>query len=574
MKKQKIAKRKAVRLLAKILLVIAVPLALLVVFAILAINTAGENTAVAVSRDEMKTVAYNMATQMDLMAEGDYSSDISYLYKGKFNITLNQKFIDDFAKNTGMELSLFWGDDRYATSIVDSKTYEKVIYATIDPAVYAEVVANGSCFTTVQVNEKDYLGYFEAIANYGEGKEVILFVGKESGAMKSIYTGLLATNSVYLGGLAIVTMLIIGAMILFVVKAIKLSVNEVNQVAGGNLAVQTPKKLLQRGDEVGDIAKAVHLLVEKLRGIVTNIHASSHTLTDFSGDFKNNFAKIETAIVNVNTAVEEIARGANSQATETQNVTEEMVNMGNAIAETTNSLDKLLVSTEEMKKRNDAARDAFVELIALNDQTTDSINHINEQTCITNQSALEIRSAMELISDIASQTNLLSLNASIEAARAGEHGKGFAVVAEEVRKLADQSQESVNKIAQVIENLIENSNASVEIMARITREMQGQSDKMRDAHGDLNNLNGNINEVVAEIDAISGRVDALVGSKDSVLSNLENLAAISEENAASTQETAATMGEVKEVVLICNESTDKLTEIASELEQNMSHFKV
>lgn len=369
-------------------------------------------------------------------------------------------------------------------------------------------------------------------------------------------------------------MILIGAMIIFVVKAIKLSVNEVNQVAGGNLTVQTPKKLLQRRDEVGDIAKAVHLLIEKLKGIVLNIHDSSNALTDFSGAFKSSFTQIETAIVNVNTAVDEIAKGANSQATETQNVTEEMVKMGNAIADTTSSLDRLLVSTEEMKKRNNAARDAFVELIALNDQTTDSIHHINEQTCITNQSALEIRSAMELISDIASQTNLLSLNASIEAARAGEHGKGFAVVAEEVRKLADQSQESVNKIAQVIENLIENSNASVEIMAQITEEMQGQSNKMKDAHSDLNNLNGNITEVVTEIDAISGRVEALVTSKDSVLANLENLAAISEENAASTQETAATMGEVKEVVVVCNESTDKLVKIAKELEENMSHFMV
>ena len=103
---------------------------------------------------------------------------------------------------------------------------------------------------------------------------------------------------------------------------------------------------------------------------------------------------------------------------------------------------------------------------------------MQEQTNITNESAQAIQAATDIIAGIANQTNLLSLNASIEAARAGEMGRGFAVVAEEIRGLADQSRESADKIRSIVENLISNSNQSVQIMNGVVGEIHQQNEKL------------------------------------------------------------------------------------------------
>ena len=166
------------------------------------------------------------------------------------------------------------------------------------------------------------------------------------------------------------------------------------------------------------------------------------------------------------------------------------------------------------------------------------------------------------------------LNASIEAARAGEYGKGFAVVADQIRQLADQSANTAKEIGEIVAELIENSNTSVETMGVVRQEMTGQYEKLNTTKDIFEHLNEEVNNVVTAIESISTEVESLDRLKGEVLGSAESLAAIAQENAASTEETSASMVELGEIVNDCNTKTKQLVDIADSMEENVHKFHV
>ena len=152
--------------------------------------------------------------------------------------------------------------------------------------------------------------------------------------------------------------------------------------------------------------------------------------------------------------------------------------MGRVIENIVNSVAALDRMSEDMKKTGDKASAIMNELSTSNDHTMDAIERISTQITATNDSALKISEAIQIITGIAEETNLLSLNASIEAARAGEQGKGFAVVANQIQKLAEQSNESALKIAETVTALMEDSENTVVVMGEVKEIVDEQKDKL------------------------------------------------------------------------------------------------
>ena len=179
-----------------------------------------------------------------------------------------------------------------------------------------------------------------------------------------------------------------------------------------------------------------------------------------------------------------------------------------------------------------------------------------------------------MITDIADQTSLLSLNASIEAARAGEHGKGFAVVADEIRKLADQSAESASSIMGIIDALIKNSDTTVDTMNRITEVIDRQGAELQKTKDVFGSLNVEIGEVGGAVDNIRAQIDRLNQLKTNALSAVQSLASIAEENAAGTEETTASMQELKDIVSECSNDIEKIVAMSETLAQNTQRFTI
>ena len=246
--------------------------------------------------------------------------------------------------------------------------------------------------------------------------------------------------------------------------------------------------------------------------------------------------------------------------------------MGKSIDYMGNTISALAGSAETMKSKNEDAEANLDTLVEISNKTKTSVDEIQRQTMETNKSALDIKSATEIIADIASQTNLLSLNASIEAARAGENGRGFAVVADEIRVLADQSTESAEKIKNIIEQLIENSNTSVQTMNNVVDEIKLQNEKIDDTKSVFNVLKSEIDNVTESIEGLADKVESINDLKNGVTESVESLAAIAQENAASTEETSASMVELSQIVNDCNRNTAKLIDLSKELQEDIGKF--
>ncbi len=567
-------KKRGTNLLVKFLLIVLIPLVVLVLFAFLAIRAVGINTADKLVQHELNASLYSLNQTLDTISQGDFSYQNDCLYKGEFNLS-DDETIDNFKKNTGVEVTIFWGDTRVATSITDTSG-NRIVGTKAKEEIYQQVMEGKQYFGSgIIINGEKYYGAYKPIyISTQEAPVGMLFAGLTEALASNVYRHTLVSNLIFMLVLVILIGIIVVVFVLRLVKSIERAVTNLDKVADGELNVIVNSKLIDRSDEVGNIARSVNSLVRSFSVIVTNIHKSCESLNDFSRQYQKNFENITSSISDIDTAVEEIANGATSQASETQSVSERTEQMGKAIDKASKSVESLIEIAGNMKKQNEQVDHTLDELVEISRHTKKSIDEVQVQTYETNQSALEIRSATEFISNIASQTNLLSLNASIEAARAGEAGRGFAVVADEIRVLAEQSNESAEKIKNIIEKLISNSNLSVVTMDQAAKEINNQNAKLDSARSIFEQLNEEVINVGIAIDSISDEAHTLNENKNDVVGFVESLAATAQENAASTEETSAAMLELTQVINRCSEDTEQLMELSLNLNENINRFRL
>lgn len=404
-------------------------------------------------------------------------------------------------------------------------------------------------------------------------KAAILVITADRGDILS------AKDAIYAraGGAAIVIFIVLGIISFLIASKMTRPIVEITNVikrfSSLNFAESpTTIRISKRKDETGQMARAIGDLREKLVTIVSQIKSQSELLYNASTELDTNASHTTSTVGNVETAVNEIATGATNQASETQKATDDIVNMGNMIEHTNSQVESLTSTANLMRESSEEAAATLKELDNINQQAIASIDVIYEQTNITNISALKIKEATTLISSIAEETNLLSLNASIEAARAGEAGRGFAVVASQIQKLADQSNESANQIDQIIHALIEDSEKAVKTMDEVKTIMNLQSENVHKTGQVFEQVRDGISSSISGVGEIATKTTQLDEARGDVVDVVQNLTAIAQQNAASTEETSASVMEVSNVMQEIMENANRLKEIASILEENMNSF--
>lgn len=509
---------------------------------------------------------------------GDYmESSNGDIWKGSYNISRSESLVDRIRDNTGMDVTFFYGDRRIMTSAVDSNG-DRILNSPAGDRIVEKVLQNGEEYFSSAVSLDGVMnyGYFMPVYQNGSDDEIIgmVFVGTDKENKDAVVNGIIFG----IGAAVCVAMILcIGVGLKLATSIshnIKKSISIMGRVAEGDLTVWVDDKMLKRKDEIGDLSRVTVKLKDTLKGILKGISENSASLLEASRALGNAADTTNGTMNEVQNAVSQVVANSTEQSKNSESTSENMRIMGEHITETSTEVDTLNQNAASMQKSSKKTADTLAQLCHINEEVERIIGEVKEQTDRTNVSIQKINTAMEFITSIAEETNLLSLNASIEAARAGESGRGFAVVADQIKKLAEQSNQSGHEIEETTKALMEDSAREMEIMQRMQEIITEQSGSMQETRA-------NVSEVLKEIEAsmqsilqIRESTGRLAESRGEVMEAVEQLSQIAHDNVDSTQQTYTETQEVLDTFKQVYDSAGQLKKIADELAESMQYFKM
>lgn len=426
------------------------------------------------------------------------------------------------------------------------------------------------------VVEYDYNGSIKYAACYtdGNGRFILVVSADDDDVLKDSASLIVKVTAISLiiGMAAIVVVFI---FIRKIVAPLSYAANAVEELAALDFRVKNERqerRFAGLKDEVGNIMRAVLKLRGELTAVVTELKNQSGNLFEQSDSLSKSASDTMNNMKDTDRAVDEMANGATMLAQETQSASENVIEIGNMIDKVNDNTEELAKDADNMKELGENAENILRQLIAGQKEMVTHIGVVNDKTHEANKAAGKISEVVNLITEIASQTNLLSLNASIEAARAGEAGRGFAVVAENIKQLAEQTTSSAADIQDIIHDLEQKSGETVEKTEAVNNIVNKQSEDMKQTADILNQVITGITGLIDKIDSIAVSVANMDKSKENVVDVIGNLSSVSQENAASTEETSASTTMAMETAKKIADEAVKLKDIAQELEDRMKQF--
>lgn len=562
-------------LMTKIIMISICPLLILtIVLSVVGVNSIKEGMRQEII-SELETLTICVEGTLNTLNEGDFSLDEQgHMFKGNYDLTARESLLDSLVKDTDNDCTLFYDKTRRATTLINKETNERMLGSDASETVYETVVKQGGVVEAydLEINGENYYAYYRPLKGRSGQVVGMYFAGCPSAGVNGFINrqaALLIVSALVVSAAALVIIMISA---LAIRKGIRLTNHAVIGLADGDLNVNIAGLVLKRSDELGDMARGVQTLREELRQVMSKVKESSEVLNNAGRELSSMASQTSITADDIGHAVEDISKGAVSQAEEIEMASSRINEMGGIIERIVDSVGTLDVTAGNMKMAGDRSVSIINDLSHSNDRTMSAIERIGRQVNATNESANKISEAIEIITNIAEETNLLSLNASIEAARAGEQGKGFAVVANQIQKLAEQSNESAQRIAEIIKELLQDSENTVAVMNEVQEIVDEQQEKLRETQSQFNDVSRGIDSSTDETSGIKDQTTHCDSARNKVVDVITNLSAISEQNAASTQETTASMQELNATINLLAESAGNLTKLSEDLEERISFF--
>lgn len=514
--------------------------------------------------------------------------------KGETVMTDNNLVFINVKKKSNMDVTLYYKGKLTATSLaVDyefteeekirmaqgEKIYTDFVGLEPDEHLTKDVMETGSdaTYKSFEFNDINCYAYCLPIVNTtGATQGMILVTLDKADVTKYILK-------------SVIVIIILAAVLFFImafvstkltksmVRSILINKNLVDRMETGDfdiIADETTLKLMKRNDEIGQMMSSMGKLHNQLCKVITEMKGISGKLLDHGASLEEVTRQADQTTGDIGIAVSEVAKGASHQAGEVTDATGNISQMGGLIKDIVSAAEVLTKSADDMLKAQEISQAQFNKLSQTNKNTMAAITAMNEQIGKTNTSIKYINEAVDMISAIADQTTLLSLNASIEAARAGEAGRGFSVVASEIQKLANESNDSATRIKANIAEVIQNSTNTMAEMQNMKTTIDEQIQCLDETIQQFDQLAQGVKATSSEAKNIEKYADRCDEARKHTEEIMNTLASISEENASGAEETTASMDTLATTMTQVSVASTDIEKLAKDMDDSLKFFRM
>lgn len=348
--------------------------------------------------------------------------------------------------------------------------------------------------------------------------------------------------------------------------------NLMTEGASGNLTVRSTMN--KRQDEIGELSESFNLMMMQITELAVQTTHSAGEVLKTATELSDASRKTAMSAKEIAVATEEIAGGATSLAVEAEKGTDLTSDIDVQMKKVIDANEQMVRSAQEVEKASQQGTAYMGVLIQKTSMTEEMTRSMVEKVDALKESTVSIVKILDVLNNLTKQTNILSLNATIEAARAGAAGKGFMVVADEIRKLADQSRQSIGVVGQITEKIRGEIDETVEVLSDAYPLFQEQIGSVKEANQIFLTVSGQMGELARKLDLVTDSIGQLDQSQAVLSDAMTNVSAVAEESSATAEEVASLSSEqlsISDGMVLLSE---KLDTVSRDLNDSLSNFKI
>lgn len=418
-----------------------------------------------------------------------------------------------------------------------------------------------------EIEHDDTIVLYET--NATTGWKVLSTVYKKEATAVAQQTALM--NTLISLVIIIVSVVIIVMIVRSITRPIQNMAEKAEQIRDGDLTVHIEAT---SADEIGQLAMTLNDMKNSLATLVKNVQDNTSNVTQSSALMEQHIQQNKMSTGDMSKAITQISEVTERQADDLQAASSAVGEVTTGVSEIAHNISEVADFSYTTLEQAQSGQQAINEAVAKMQDIKGAVSDADSQIRSLHTETGEIAQMLEMIKQIADQTNLLALNASIEAARAGEHGKGFAVVADEVRKLAESSQQSANQIAHVITSIQTRTAQSVDQMHTTLNTVSEGVAITNTADERFKNIMTQVESMTPKLEGISATTEQMASVTDQIANTTDNIAGHAQTTNAMTEEVSASSQVVLTSMREMHEEMTRLVDVAEQLQQATSKFKI